>query len=52
MKSLRDAEVGLLESGAVAKCPPLPGGSASREEILRQTVYGCRADICSPRSSP
>mmetsp|Transcript_2217 Transcript_2217/g.4758 ORF Transcript_2217/g.4758 Transcript_2217/m.4758 type:complete len:527 (-) Transcript_2217:43-1623(-) len=52
MKTLRDAEVNLLESGAIAKCPPLPGGGVSREEILRQTVYGCRADICSPRSSP
>ena len=52
MKSLRDAEVGLLASGAVAKCPPLPGGDVSREEILKQTVYGCRADLCSPRSSP
>lgn len=52
MQSLRDAEVGLLESGAVAKCPPLPGGKVSREEILKQTVYGCRADICAPRSSP
>lgn len=52
MKLLRDAEVGLLESGAVAKCPPLPGGKVSREEILKQTVYGCRADLCAPRSSP
>jgi len=51
-KFLVDAEVGLLESGAVARCPPLPGGDTSREEILRQTVYGCRADICAPRSSP
>ncbi|KAL9178612.1 hypothetical protein ACHAXT_001950 [Thalassiosira profunda] len=52
MQTLRDAEVGLLESGAVAKCPPLPGGDVSREEILKQTVYGCRADLCAPRSSP
>lgn len=51
MKLLRDAEVGLLESGAVAKCPPLPGGKVSREEILKETIYGCRGDICSPRSS-
>lgn len=51
-KLLRDAEVGLLESGAVAKCPPLPGGNVSREEILKQTVYGCRADVCAPRSAP
>ena len=52
MKSLRDAEVGLLESGAVAPCPPLPGGNVSREDILKQTIYGCRGDICSPRSRP
>ncbi|KAL3764539.1 hypothetical protein ACHAW5_004803 [Stephanodiscus triporus] len=52
MKSLRDAEVGLLESGAVARCPPLPGGDVSREDVLRQTVYGCRAGLCAPRSSP
>lgn len=52
MKSLRDAEVSLLESGAVAKCPPLPGGDLSREEILNLTIYGCRGGICSPRSTP
>ena len=52
MKSLRDAEVGLLESGAVARVPPLPGGNVSRGEILKQTVYGCRADLCAPQSSP
>ena len=52
MKLLRDAEVGLLASGAVAKCPPLPGGSVSREAILEQTVYGCRDGLCAPRSSP
>jgi hypothetical protein len=52
MKLLRDAEVGLLESGAVSKCPPLPGGSVSREAILEQTVYGCRDGLCAPRSSP
>lgn len=51
MKLLRDAEVGLLESGAVAKCPPLPGGKFTRAEILKETIYGCRGDICSPRSS-
>ena len=52
MQALRDGEVGLLESGAVAKCPPLPGGDVSREEILKQTVHGCRADLCAPRSIP
>lgn len=52
MKLLRDSEVGLLASGAVAKCPPFPGGVVSREEVLKQTVYGCREDLCAPRSSP
>ena len=52
MQLLAESEQGLLESGAIARCPPLPGGKASREEILRQTVYGCRGDVCAPRSSP
>lgn len=52
MALLVESEQGLLASGAVARCPPLPGGAASREEILKQTVYGCRGDVCAPRSSP
>jgi hypothetical protein len=52
MTLLAESEKGLLESGAVARCPPLPGGAASREEILRETVYGCRGDVCAPRSRP
>lgn len=52
MQLLRDAEVNLLVTGAVATCPPLPGGEASRAEILSKTVYGCRSDLCSPRASP
>ncbi|KAL3925592.1 MAG: hypothetical protein SGILL_000315 [Bacillariaceae sp.] len=35
---LKDAEVTLLESGAIAPSPPLPGGKFSRDEILAQTV--------------
>jgi hypothetical protein len=35
---LKESEEGLLESGAIAPCPPLPGGKFSRDEILAQTV--------------
>jgi len=51
-KALVDAEQNLLESGAIAKAPPLPGGKASRAEILMQTAYGCRAGLCTPRALP
>jgi hypothetical protein len=49
-KTLNDAEEGLLAMGAIARCPPLPGGKVTREDILAQTTYGCRADICGQRS--
>ena len=51
---LRETEKGLVASGAIALCPPLPGGAVSREEILKQTVYNCRAETCAcaPRASP
>eukprot|EP00591_Stephanopyxis_turris_P002475 CAMPEP_0195513692 /NCGR_PEP_ID=MMETSP0794_2-20130614/5286_1 /TAXON_ID=515487 /ORGANISM="Stephanopyxis turris, Strain CCMP 815" /LENGTH=517 /DNA_ID=CAMNT_0040641769 /DNA_START=78 /DNA_END=1631 /DNA_ORIENTATION=- len=51
-KLLVDAEESLLESGAISKAPPLPGGKVSRAEILAQTAYGCRGGICAPKSSP
>lgn len=51
LKLLRDSEKNLVASGAIVPCPPLPGGKISRDEILRQTIYQCRRDICSPRSS-
>lgn len=50
LQLLRDAEANLQESGAIAKCPPFPGGKVTREEILAQTVYQCRADVCTPRA--
>lgn len=37
-KFLRESEDGLIESGAIVPCPPLPGGKFSRDEILAQTV--------------
>jgi len=51
LKLLRDSEQSLLASGAIAPCPPLPGGKFSREDILKQTVYQCRKDVCAPRAS-
>jgi len=49
-QTLNDAEVNLQETGAIAKAPPLPGGSLSRADILAQTAYGCRGGICTPRA--
>lgn len=50
LKLLEDAQVTLLGSGVIAPCPPLPGGTVSREDILKQTVYQCRADVCAQKS--
>jgi Domain of unknown function (DUF4336) len=52
LQLLRDAEQNLLSSGAIATVPPLPGGKVSRQDILKQTVYQCRKDVCAPRASP
>lgn len=38
LKFLRESEEGLIRSGAIVPCPPLPGGKFSREEILAQTI--------------
>eukprot|EP00814_Leptocylindrus_danicus_P003489 CAMPEP_0116005368 /NCGR_PEP_ID=MMETSP0321-20121206/1129_1 /TAXON_ID=163516 /ORGANISM="Leptocylindrus danicus var. danicus, Strain B650" /LENGTH=499 /DNA_ID=CAMNT_0003473793 /DNA_START=229 /DNA_END=1728 /DNA_ORIENTATION=+ len=50
MKGLVDAEVNLIESGAIATAPPLPGGSASRAEIIAESAYRCRAGVCVPKA--
>jgi hypothetical protein len=39
-----------MESGAIVKSPPLIGGEYSRDEILKQTIYECRSEICTPRA--
>ena len=49
-QTLNDAEINLMESGAIVKCPPLVGGDVSRSEILAQEIYQCRAGICTPRA--
>jgi hypothetical protein len=50
LQLLRDAEQSLIASGAIVAAPPKVGGSASRREILDQTVYRCRAGTCAPRA--
>jgi hypothetical protein len=50
LKTLDDAEINLMESGAIIKCPPLVGGDYSRAEILAQEIYQCRGGICTPRA--
>lgn len=50
-QTLRDAEVNLLEQGAISRVPPLPNGM-NRKEVLAATTYGCRAGLCAPRSQP
>jgi hypothetical protein len=52
LQTLRDAEVSLIESGAIAPAPPLAGGSFSRAEIIARTTYRCRAGECAPRAEP
>eukprot|EP00980_Cylindrotheca_fusiformis_P031818 scaffold27034_cov196-Cylindrotheca_fusiformis.AAC.1 len=52
LKLLKDAEQNLVASGAIAPCPPMPGGKISRDEIIRQTVYRCRDGVCMPKATP
>lgn len=50
LKALDDAEINLMESGSIVKCPPLVGGKYSRAEILAQEIYQCRGGVCTPRA--
>lgn len=49
-QTLNDVEINLLESGAIATCPPLPGGDISRAEIIAKSAYSCRAGTCTPQA--
>ena len=51
LQTLLDAEVSLIDSGAIVPAPPKVGGDVSRSEILQRTVYKCRSGICAPKSS-
>lgn len=50
LKALSDAEINLMESGAIVKCPPLVGGNISRSDIIAQEIYNCRGGVCTPKS--
>ena len=50
LQTLLDAEVSLIESGAIAPAPPKVGGKFSRAEIIEQTIYRCRKGICAPKA--
>jgi len=52
LQALRDAEVSLLQSGAIVKAPPKVGGQYSRAEIIAQTTYQCRGKVCAPQADP
>ena len=52
LQLLRDAEVTLMASDAIAMAPPKIGGDYSRADIINQTVYRCRAGVCAPRADP
>jgi hypothetical protein len=50
LKTLVDAEAGLIASGAIVPAPPKVGGKYSRAEIIQQTVYRCRTGVCAPKA--
>lgn len=52
LQTLKDAEVNLIESGAIVPAPPKVGGAVSRADIISQTVYRCRQGVCAPRATP
>jgi hypothetical protein len=51
LKTLVDAEAGLIASGAIVPAPPKVGGKYSRAEIIEQTVYRCRTGVCAPKAN-
>jgi Domain of unknown function (DUF4336) len=53
LQTLRDAEVSLIQSGAIVPAPPKVGNPQySRADIIAQTTYRCRSDVCSPKADP
>jgi Domain of unknown function (DUF4336) len=50
LQTLRYAEESLISSGAIAPTPPKVGGAASRAEIIAQTTYRCRRNVCAPKA--
>jgi Domain of unknown function (DUF4336) len=53
LQTLRDAEVSLIQSGAIAPAPPKVGNPQySRADIIAQTTYRCRSGVCAPKADP
>ena len=53
LQLLRNAEVTLMNNGAIVVAPPPLGTpQISRSDILAQTTYRCRSNICAPRAEP
>jgi hypothetical protein len=53
LQTLRDAEITLINSGAIVPAPPKVGGEQySREDIIAQTTYRCRSGVCAPKAIP
>lgn len=50
LQALVDGEANLIESGAIALAPPMPGSGASRAEIIAASAYRCRGEICAPQA--
>jgi len=50
LQTLRDAEVNLVEMGAIA---PNPGrvSRTNRADVLARTTYRCRGGVCAPRAA-
>jgi hypothetical protein len=52
LQTLQDAKASLVESGAIAKHPPMPRGKYSWDEIIAMTAYQCRAGVCAKPAKP
>lgn len=53
LQTLRDAEVSLIQSGAIALAPPKLGNPQySRADVIAQTTYRCRSGVCAPKANP
>jgi hypothetical protein len=55
LQLLRDAEVNLIQSGAIVKAPPKITDLHEyndRNYIISQSIYQCRSNICTPKADP
>jgi Domain of unknown function (DUF4336) len=55
LQFLRDAEIDLIKSGAIVSAPPKVNDInqyKDRANIIAQSVYQCRTNICTPKARP